>query len=475
MGKNFARLRKKTRLVSALLAVLAGLGIGIVVLAGSMLVMKSTATSIGFLNYIFAACAMLVSVPLFLVGLLPSDKCLAKRLDEEHNLHEKTRTMIALRDESDPFAVLQREDADEKLGTIKYSPWRRGPVVTVAVIVVLSLALLITALVIPSRTEEQPPEVPMTAFDKQFLLLELSELIKDVEESLVAEPLKNKTLDALVSLRSFVETHEYTSEMKLEAIKTVLVIDAALEDENTALPIGKELAACATAALAELGAELSKLNGTGVQKKLGQLGDTLTGIPVETVRFVADELLNAIEVSGADIASPLTALLKNLEAALRGCANSNASTIDGAFGTAEADVSYEVMAQNLNRLNTETVVSRLCNLFGITRDDLVNAGADEDITVTPPAQRPPDEETDEGEDNEKDEIGSGGIGSGDRVYGSNDMIYNPYTNEYVPYGQLFDEYNNRVLQMMEDGRIPPSFEAFTKEYFRSLSEYQPEE
>ncbi len=475
MVNNFAHIRTKARLTSLLLALLLGLGIGGIVLAGLMIAMKSVGEPIVALHYIIAAVAALGAVVVFLPVLVPSDRKLAKRLDEEHNLNEKVRTMLALRNEDGDFALLQRADTDEALANIKYKPWRKKPLVTTIVVLVVSVALLVTSLVIPVKTVQEEPETPLGVFDKALILAELSNIRSDVEKSLIADALKTKEVAELSSLIAFVETHDYLSEMKIEAVKTVIRIDTALDDENTAIPIGDQLVACTTPALKELGAELQKLNGAGAQTKVGQLCDGLKGGAIENVSFVADELLNAVEASGANPAAPLTALLKNLARSLGGCADSNPATIDAAFGTSKIEISTNLAQQNFNKMLTGTAVSRLCTLFGITVEDLTNAGADSDIEITPPATPPPPEEDTDDDIFENDQIGAGGIGTGDRVYGSNDMIYNPYTNEYVPYGQIFDEYNNKVLQMMQDGRIPPAFEEFTIEYFRSLSEYDPAE
>ncbi len=475
MEKNFARLKRKTRIVSVLLSLLLGLGVGAAVFAGMMLARKLSAEPLPFLHDIYAVCAAVLTVPLFLFILIPSDKRFAGRLDREHRLQEKVRTMVEFRKSEDAFAVIQREDADEKLGKIPFSPWRKKQLLCVLLVLVIAASFLMTAFVLPERESEGPVEPPLGEFDKQWILAELSAIRSTVEKSLIADPLKEKTLGEIASLSAFVEAHEYLSEMKIEAIKTVLRTDEALDDENTALLIGEKLSLCTNETLKTLGAELLKLNGTGVQKKLAELNEVLQDTDPTELYFVADELSAAVEGSGADTASPLFALLKNLAAALHGCSSSDASEVDAAFGTVKTEAMNQVMIQNINKRVIETVISRLCSLFGITAADLIQAGADEDISVTPPSAELPDEEGgDEDEDYENEEIGSGGIGTGDRVYGSNDMIYNPYTNEYVPYGQLFDEYNNRVLQMIEDGRIPPDFEEFTKEYFRSLSEYHPE-
>ncbi len=473
MSNNFANLMRRARLTAIVISAVAGIFLGAASAGAVILVMKLVGGDLRMLALTVGCATVLVSSGILLLILMPTERRLAKRLDTEHSLRERVSTMIEFKTSDDPFTALQREDANEKLGEIRFSPWRKKQVITVLVTCFVSAALLTTALVIPAKTEYIEPEQPLTEFDKQWILTELSDMISTVETSLIADTLKTGNLRELRALYTFVEEHEFLSEMKVEAIKAVIAISGHLTRENSAIPIGEQLSKAKTAVLKELGAELSRLGGTGVQKKLAELEEVLSSASEEEASFIADELTAALSAAGADPASPLTVLMQNLAAALRGYSSGSILSVSEAFGTVKTDAFNQTMVQNINKMITQTVISRLCALFGISSDDLTASGADPDLDTSPPAKAPDEEIPPEDDDNDQT-IGSGGIGSGDRVYGSNDMIYNPYTNKYVPYGEVFDEYNNRVLQMVEDGRIPPDFEEFTKEYFRSLSDYDPE-
>ncbi len=474
MGKNFANVKKKTRFASVFTSLIFGIGIGAIVLALAVLVYKYFNKPLSTWFYILGAVAAAVSFAISYFIIMPSDKRLAKRLDREHSLNEKMRTMVELKESDAPFAVLQREDADEKLGKIKYTPWRKKQIISLLLIVFISAASLTTAFVIPSRAEYVDPEKPLSEFDKQWILAELSDIISSVEASFIADGLKEKIVNELNSLVDFVKEHEYLSEMKIRAIKSVIGLNRDLTVENTAPIIGEKLSECTNPILKELGTEFVKLNGSGVQAQIVQLEKALGGQTSDDVTFTADELGAAISASGASSSSDLTVLLSNLASALRGYAAGSGS-VSEIFENVAATAMEETMIQSMNGRMTQTVISRLCALFGIGEDDLSQAGADEDIDINPPADPPSAEDPSEDDDKENEEIGSGGIGTGDRVYGSNDMIYNPYTDKYVPYGEVFDEYNNKRIQMVQDGRIAPDFEDFLEEYFRSLSDYNAEE
>ncbi len=474
MGKHFTHVRKKTRLAAVTVSAMLGLGVGIITVAAFVLTMRLLGKPISYLYYLAGVLAMLVSAVASYFVLMPSDKRLAKRLDEEHKLNEKMRTMIEFKDSDGAFNKLQREDADEKLGKVKYTPWRKKQLISALLVLVISAASLTTAFVIPGKADHVDPEDPLSKFEKDWILTELADLINTVDKALIEDGLKSKTLVDLRSLVTFVEEHEYLTEMKLEAIKVVININSNLNDVNSAPAIGEKLALCSDPILKEFGAELSKLNGPSAQKKLDELKSVLASVPRDDVSFTSDEIGSAITASGVMTANKLAELLTNLASAIRGYSNESVATLDEAFDKVGANVSSNIMLQTINKMIIQTVTSKLCSLFGIVQSDLENAGADSDIDIAPPSA-PPAEEDDPIEDDKDQTIGAGSVGTGDRIYGSNDVIYNPYTNEYVPYGQVFDEYNAKVLQMVEDGRIPLEFEEFTAEYFRSLSDYKPEE
>ncbi len=474
MGKNFLKFKKKTRLASAVVSVILGLSIGAAVLACLIFSFKLAGRPPEPLFYIISGSVAVVAAAMFIIILIPSDKRLARRLDREHSLNEKVSTMVEFRESSDPFAVLQREDADEKLGRVKFSPWRKKQVISMLLVFVLSAAALTSAFIVPTKGEYIEPERPLTEFDKKFILAELSDIISYVDKSLMADTLKDPILAELNALYEFVGAHEYLSEMKLEAIRSVIAVNREARRENTALLIGARLAECQNELLSDLGVELSALNGTGVQKAIGELMNGIGSRPRDEASLVADELIAAINSSGADETSNFTVMMKNLASAIRGYSNNSISSAEEAFGTVKTDAYNEIMLQSFNKAVVQSVISRLCTLFGITENDLFEADADEDIEITPPSVLQPGDVGPDDEDDPNKDISSGGIGSGDRVYGSNDMIYNPYTNDYVPYGQVLDEYNNKVIQMLNDGVIPPDFTEFMSEYFRNLSDYKPE-
>ncbi len=473
MEKHFALIRRKTRLAALVTAVILGIGVGVTAVSALLLVSKLSGIKVEMLYYIIAGAAMPVVSCVAYFVFAPSDKRLAKRLDEEHGLNEKMRTMVEFKNSNDAFMKLQREDADEKLGQLKVVPWRKRQLIAAILVLIISVGCFVGAAVVPRRPDGTA-EPPVGDFDKQWIIAELTELTEMVEKSLVVDSLKETALKGLKGLISFVRSHDYMSEMKTEAIQVVLSINSAFIKVNSANKIGECFAESTMQPLKELGGGLLEISGSKSKKALDALQDVLEGSSIDDAAAASDEITSALRNSGVASSNALCSLLNNLSSALRIASNGDIS-IDDAFGTIPAQVSTELMVQNINkRVIQDQVIPKLCEIFSITLDDLSEYEGGDEVEILPPSSTLPPEEDDSDVKDPDQPIGGGGMGTGDLVYGSNDVIYDPYTNTYVAYGTLLAEYNAKAIDMIEDGKIPPDFSEFVNEYFKTLSEYKPE-
>ncbi len=469
MGKHFIQIQRRTRLSAAIAALGIGLGAAILAVAILLGVTKLAGLPLDPLLYLLAPAAFLITAGICCLLFIPSDRRLAKRLDEEHDLQEKARTMVAFAAEDGSFAKLQREDADRRLGALHIPFFRKRQLLALLVLLGVSLGCLTGAVLVPDRSGIEPGEETIDNYLKSMIIADLNDLIAMVKKSLIADALKASTLTALTDLLEFVEAHDYMSEMKTKAVSTVLSINRTLKRENTAPTIGEKLADSQTALLRECGAALASLSAGKVKGLLEDLKDNLASAPGEDVSFVGDEIEAAIRQAGADGAQTFTVLMNRLAAGLKSYANA-AGDLDAAFSDIPMKASTELMLQTVNKTVIQTVISRLCERFGITQDDLTEVEGGEEIDTRPPVERPGDDgETPDAQEPDK-EMGGGGMGTGDRVYGSNDMIYDPDTNTYVTYGTLLDAYNASAIEKVNDNRINADFAKFIEEYFKTLSD-----
>ena len=65
-------------------------------------------------------------------------------------------------------------------------------------------------------------------------------------------------------------------------------------------------------------------------------------------------------------------------------------------------------------------------------------------------------------------MGSGGLGTGEVIYGSNDLVFDPDTNTYRPYGELLNEYFAKANEQITDGKTSDKITDAAEEYFAKL-------
>ncbi len=473
MSKNFEKVRRKTRLSALICAVILGIGIGASSVAVIAAVLKLIAVPFNPLYILIGVgVATVLSILLFLC-FMPSRKRLAKRIDEEHSLNEKLRTMLQLEGEDDEFAQLQREDADERLGQIKVNPWRRKQWISALVTFTLSLGCILGSIVIPARADEG--ERPIDEFDKQWIIAGINETIAYVKGSFLSVSVQEYTVSELEGLIVFVNEHNMMSEIKDEAIRIVIDINKKRAENNTAVTVGDSLKSSTTPALALFGQGLADLSTSGVSEGIDSLKQLLLSPPTDGASR-ADIALNAadeIAYAYSDIATSdeTVKALKNVTMVVREYADDTSRSLDDAFASASVTLSTEVLMQSLTRDVIKKVTADMCALFGILESDLEAESGDLDIDITPPGSSSGDKndpDDNEGNDKPNDNLGSGGIGNGDMIYGSNDVIYDYYTNTYRPFGEVLAEYRAKANEKANENADEMLAELI-REYFRQIS------
>lgn len=461
MSKSFNKFKRRVRAQAIASAVLWGLAVGLLAFSILTLIAKLLGNELDPIYYaVVGGGAALVSLALYFI-LMPSDIRLAKRLDALYSLDEKVATMVVLKDKDDPFVLLQREDADEKLGEKPRKQLKSKPLVAGLIVLFIAIGSVVGAWLMPVKAEAG--EAPIDEFDKQWLIAAIGELITTVENAYIDDGLRQDTLVELRSLLAFVEDSELLSEMKTEAIRTVIAINRALVTANSAEAIGKQMLSSSTAEMAELGAALTELSGTNSKKALQALGSAASAGGASDATFIADELDTYLQHSGVRSDEALYMLFKGLVSTLK----TDHGEAEDEFDKASKTLGSAVVVQNVNKTTVNVVITKLCNLFGITESDIAEVDPDADIVIRDPSQSeemPDDSEVDEPEG----DMGSGGLGTGEVIYGSNDLIFDPYTNTYRPYGEVLNDYFVKANEQITDGKTSDEISDAVEEYFDIL-------
>lgn len=461
MSKSFKKFKRRVRAQAISSALLWGLGAGLVSAAAVTLVAKLAGGGVSTLYYAaFGGGALLVATVLYFL-LMPSDRRLAKRLDKVYSLDEKVATMVELREDTGVFAALQREDADVRLGEKRTGELKSKPLVAGLLVFFIAVGSAVGAWVLPARADGG--ETPIDEFDKQWLITAIGELITTVENSYIDDTLKSEVLTELKSLLTFVEGSQLLSEMKAEAIGTVIAINSSLNKANSAERLAVELEATADASLADLGKALGDLSGTSSKKALEALGSTIAAAGKSDASFIADMINSCLERSGVRTDDSLYMLFKSLTATVK----NDYSEVEDEFERGAKTLSATVIVQNVNRATMTIVINKLCSLFGITEDDIRQVDPEADVDLRDPSEpeeNPDDSEVEEPEGN----MGSGGLGTGDVIYGSNDLVFDPYTGTYRPYGEIINDYFVKANEQITDGKTSEEISDAVEEYFDIL-------
>lgn len=141
----------------------------------------------------------------------PSDKKIARRLDKTFGLNEKVQTMLDYKDDNNnEIVILQREDTNHILKSIKLSSLRLSIHFVFYIMLVIGIGLSITSVSVPKVVHNSPVvppvEVPETDIDK------IKKLIKHVEASDIYEEMKTKYIAELNMLILELQSDGLTNE-----------------------------------------------------------------------------------------------------------------------------------------------------------------------------------------------------------------------------------------------------------------------
>ncbi len=465
MGQEFRRFKRKIRFGAILRAILFGLSLGVMTVAGLWLWAKLMMLEIDFIRFaIIAAVPTVLGLGVMLILLLPTDKRLARRLDRALSLGEKVQTMVAFREDTGDMAALQRMDTERILSE---APRRRvkGTATWAFICLPLVAALcMVGTILVPAKEPEAPPPVVdnnfyLSPWQEQALL----DLIEEVRTSDMEEAPRETVVKQLESLLIQLKTIKKEASMKEAVVATIVQMDAIVEDHNACDLIAQALVKSLDEHVRTLGAAIGSLKALLIGDRMNLLGETLTADGgYEVAAAMAAALPLALESCDLTTAHATYAALADFAQAL---ASVNAETTSDAIGDIMADadeaINAAVFLEATNVEVCEEAIYRLLTIFGLKTDDLpVDLLADPE---DPNAGGSTDKE-----DDEEDKVHSGGLGTGEMIYGSNDMIYDPETGKYVPYGEVLKDYYARITEQLMDGKLSPELEELLSDYFAIL-------
>ena len=238
MGEGFKKLKRKYLLSAIIKSAVCGISFGLFVVGVLLLAFKLAGIPFAAAYYVLIAVAVtaLCAAVAFLI-FRPNVKKLAVEVDNQYVLEEKVQSALAFKDEGGAIVEMLQSDTEEKLASLPKSKFSFAKVWQLFVAGALSFAMIISALIVPSKvvegeggngggtTEEVDPPYVLT--DEQ--MDNLQKLIDDVKASPLEANLKTVTVDSLSKLMNNLMFADFTSEMVDYVEGTISEVEAALK------------------------------------------------------------------------------------------------------------------------------------------------------------------------------------------------------------------------------------------------------
>ena len=471
MNGSFQKFKRKALFLRICKAILAGLSLGCCV-GGILLALSRLAilTPPPTVALAIGAAVGAVTATILLFLLRKSDAALARELDARLGLSERVQTAIAFREDAGGMIELQRADADmalERLGTRVYKAKRLWVYI---VSLVLGAAILTCGFFAPYRRDYTEPEVIPPYEITEVQIAGLEELIRYVEESDMETVYSERISDALGVLLADLRAATTEPERDAALALALTEITETTYDSSSMTEILNALWGTEDAVVRKLALTLNTSGWSAPDwgdfaEKYAALRDTLTATvegaedaqAVAELRQRIDSLVikteNALLFSKIPVTDPLHAVLLQWTGETEDASVLSLSeACERMDGMCAADASAAILqsvsdmtdriyavisAQKINTNVGEYVLGKLSALFGVP---------------IPAFERPLLSENVSGgteSDREEGEGTGGGVGEG-AVFGSDDLVLDPITGEYVEYGRLYADYNLRMLERLEN-------------------------
>lgn len=502
MSEKFRRIKKRKFILSIAESLLFALSAALFCTGAVMLILKLCAVSAHFGWYILTSVfpAAAAGTVTFLL-IRPTDAKVAAELDRYYSMRERISTMVEYDGREGDIVEIQRADAVERLDAAPRQKPALRRVLALVLVPVVALGLFVSALAVSDSAEEPEPEGFIYTSSQKSAL---RQLVIDVGNSYLDEELSSGIAVMLESLSDTLDTVEYLTEMQNVVLMTVSLIDAAvvkavtfdeiasgLEEDNYLLSLASAIRK-GVSVYREDDTVLNTLdsvnnrrtlldNNDGVLQAAEEYLDALT----ETFTVTEDSdqaalssytsyyctqlsyvLSSAVSTSVSESDELCTVLSSFCSDLLSANAHVNTTysddTVNAEFSSVltsfVGDFPSALRDQVYTCMMDEFVRNRLAEIFGVTLPD---SGIDTSVRES------------ESSDPSGGESGGGSgnaSGTGDKLYGSDDEIYDPEEQAYAEYGPLLDSYYySVVLSKLEEEDISDELIQFINNYFNYLS------
>jgi hypothetical protein len=461
MGKGFLKFKRKLRVGAVIRAAALGLSVGALVFAALWLLDKLQAEEADLIFYALCGGAAAAVGGILTCSLLfPSKRRVARRVDKQLSLGEKTQTMLAFRKDRSEMAVLQREDTDRIL---RETPRRRVKGVCAWVFILLpvmaALTLTGTAMIPAKQPPEPPPVVENNFTITPWQTQALKDLIDQVKTSDMEEEPKEATVKQLESLLVKLGSIKKEPAMKEAVITCIEGIHKAVSEHNTYDTLAQVMFKSPADSVQDLGGAVNSLQALLVGDWMKNAQEQLLA-GEQTPSALAAGITQALTLSGISPENEVHIALLAFTVELAALTELSEDTLAPVMAAAEQSLNAALFLQATNEEVEDDTIYSLLSIFGMKPSEVP-----EHIFNNPDDPRAED---DYDEQDDIDHINSGGLGTGEMIFGSDDIIFDPNRGEYVPYGEVIKDYYARITELLVDGNLSPELEEALNDYFAIL-------
>lgn len=484
MGKNFLAIKRKYKIAAIVAAIILGACCGAILSCVLAVIFKRCAIEFHWALYIpiaFVTAAACATGFYFL--LRPRDKKLAARLDSRYGLGQRTQTMVEYADVAGDMPELQREQAEESLAAVAKKRVDVSYLLKFLFIPVIAAAMLFVGIFVPAKKQavEEPakPDFSLTEAQRIAIL----NLIEDVNGSELTDGVKTDVSGSLSSLLTFLETAEWKSDVKTQAVSSIQSIDGYIAVANSYVPLYN--ATKESSYISSLGIAIAKgvtsykeyyadiTDMSVVEEKISTVEEDLTARLTawqttfkdsyytgssDSLTILSDEQMTALSASykiafdaalekaaegtsfsdeDGNYTDELFAAVSKLGDDLTGIGSfSGEDYVTNATGCAKTFSSGAMSALHTQAyacLMDEYVRNSVASVLGLKYSDF---GSNESVAPT----------VTEEDDTDGDKNNAGGGGNGNVNYGTDALVYDPESGEQVQYTELLYKYSGRISE-----------------------------
>ena len=153
ISDKFDQIQKKHLMWAIVKSGVCALSLGLFVTGMALLALKLSGVSLaaGYYVLIGLGVALLSGAAFYWLLFRPTAKKVAKRTDDDYELHERVQTALAYRDKSGTLVELQREDTDEKLKSLPPRKFSFARIWQFCLIALVALAVGVAGITVPEK------------------------------------------------------------------------------------------------------------------------------------------------------------------------------------------------------------------------------------------------------------------------------------------------------------------------------------